>query len=176
MTPPPAPPAPPAPADAALTAKEVAEIRSSHTQLQALLTQLIARVDAQAPAPHALAPTTQVASSFVPPVIAPGVIGTSFTAPPSLRSRFPDIDATVLAAIVSHEFKAADLHKLDPTNRDKETAYTFNGSTNQFEVSNRMAREYKTPFSVLIPLQTYFRILAFHVNDAPATDPLWSYT
>ena len=55
-------------------------------------------------------------------------------------------------------------------------AYTFNGSTNQFEVSHKVAREYKMPFSVLIPLQSYFQILAFHVNSAAATDTFWTYT
>ncbi|KAG6883771.1 hypothetical protein C0993_003913 [Termitomyces sp. T159_Od127] len=131
---------PPAPSDPALLAKEVADIQSSHVQLQALLTQLIAKVDAHTTASLAPAPlpsAVPVTGSFVPPTISSGV-------------------TTVLAVIILHELKAADLHKLDPTNCDKETAYTFNGSTNQFEVSNHTAREYKTPFSVLIPLQTYF--------------------
>ena len=42
------------------------------------------------------------------------------------------------------------------TNRDKETAHTFNGTTNQFE--------------------TYFNILAFHVNSATATGAFYCYT
>ncbi|KAH0586698.1 hypothetical protein H2248_007914 [Termitomyces sp. 'cryptogamus'] len=37
-------------------------------------------------------------------------------------SRLPDVNTAVIVAIVSHDFKAMDLHKLDPTNRDKETA------------------------------------------------------
>ncbi|KAG6885187.1 hypothetical protein C0993_004971 [Termitomyces sp. T159_Od127] len=146
------------PEPAALSAEEVAEIRNSRT-IQALITQLIAKVDAQpdpstAPDPQTLAPAA--ASESVPPIAAVGVNGASFAAPLSLCTHFPDVDTSVLASIITHEFKAADLHKLNPTNRDKETAYTFNGLTNQFEVSHRAAKEYKTPFSVLIPLQTYF--------------------
>ncbi|KAG6875158.1 hypothetical protein C0993_010550 [Termitomyces sp. T159_Od127] len=145
---------------AVLSAEEVAEIRTSHTQLQALISQLLAKVDAlpalaPAPAPMML-PAPQASGPFVPPIATVGLNGASFAAPLSLRTRFPDIDTSALAAIIMHEFKAADLHKLDPTNRDKETAYTFNGSTNQFELSHCAAREYKTPFSVLIPLQSYF--------------------
>ncbi|KAG5340722.1 hypothetical protein C0989_000499 [Termitomyces sp. Mn162] len=40
----------------------------------------------------------------------------------SLRTQLPDVNTAVIVAIVSHDFKAMDLHKLDPTNRDKETA------------------------------------------------------
>ncbi|KAG6825530.1 hypothetical protein H0H87_009318 [Tephrocybe sp. NHM501043] len=84
--------------------------------------------------------------------------------------------AAVIVAIITHKFKAADLHKLDPTNHDKEMAYTFNGSTNQFEVSTRAAKEYKTPFSIIISLQHYFRVLSFHVNNAAITDVFYQYT
>lgn len=180
MTPPPASPEP-----TSLSAEEVAEIWNSHVQLQALLSQLIARVDAQVPSLATSAPPppptpqptpTQAVGNFVPPITAPSINGTSPAAPLSLRSWFPDVEAAVLAVIITHDFKAADLHKLDPTNQDKETAYTFNGSTNQFEVSTHAAKEYKSPFSVVILLQTYFRILAFHVNDALASDHLWMYT
>ena len=160
---------PPAPAEGAtLSAEEVAEIQNSHAQLQALITQLIAKVDAQ-PEPASTA-AGQSPGAFVPPIAAVGVNGASFVAPLSLCTRFPDVDTSVLAAIITHKFKAADLHKLDPTNRDRETAYMFNSLTNQFEVSHWMAKEYKTAFSVLIPLQTYFWILAFHINNVLAID------
>ena len=176
MNPPTASPEP-----AALSTKEVAEIRNSHAQLMNLMTQLLEQVGSQSAAPTsapALAPpsSTSQAGPFVPPIAAIGLNGASSKVPPSLRTRFPDVDAAVLVAIITHEFKAADLHKLDPTNRDRETAYTFNGSTNQFEVSHKAVREYKMPFSVLIPLQSYFRILAFHVDSAAATNTFWIYT
>ncbi|KAG6884626.1 hypothetical protein C0992_005976 [Termitomyces sp. T32_za158] len=174
---------PPASSDAAsLSIEEVAEIRNSHAQLLNLMNQLLEKANATPPtaAPPAsipaIAPAPQPLGTFVPPIAAVGINGASLAIPLSLRARFPDAEAAVLAAIITHDFKAADLHKLDPTNRDRETAYTFNGSTNQFEVSHRAAKDYKTPFSVLIPLQSYFRILAFHVNDASATDSFWAYT
>ncbi|KAG6855831.1 hypothetical protein H0H87_010417 [Tephrocybe sp. NHM501043] len=67
-------------------------------------------------------------------------------APLSLCTQFPNIKVAVITAIITHEFKAANLHKLNPTNCDKEIAYTFNGSTNQFKVSNQATEEYKSPF------------------------------
>ncbi|KAG5718781.1 hypothetical protein E4T56_gene2660 [Termitomyces sp. T112] len=155
MTPPPVPSDP-----AALSADEVAEIRNSHAQLQSLLTQVLEKVDTR-PIPSSAQPlmpsaTAQAASAFGPPIAAIGV--------------------NVLSVIITHDFKAADLHKLDPTNCNRETAYTFNGATNQFEISHQAAKEYKTPFSVLIPLQTFFRIFAFHVNDTSATETFWAHT
>ncbi|KAG6896671.1 hypothetical protein C0992_006805 [Termitomyces sp. T32_za158] len=74
-----------------------------------------------------------------------------------------------MPAIITHDFKAADLHKLDPTNRDKETAHSSNDTINQFEGSHSTTKEYKTPFTVLILLQTYLNILAYHVNEPTAT-------
>ncbi|KNZ71541.1 hypothetical protein J132_08633 [Termitomyces sp. J132] len=112
----------------------------------------------------------QTSAEFIPPISAVAANSTSIVTPTSLRTRFPDIEAAVITAIIMHEFKAADLHKLDPTNRDKEVAYTFNGTTNQFEISNRAAKEYKNPFSVIVPLQRYFNVLGFHLpksNDVP---------
>ena len=38
-----------------------------------------------------------------------------------------------------------------------------------------MAKEYETSFSVIIPLQSYFNILAYHINDATATSSFFHY-
>ncbi|KAG5335384.1 hypothetical protein C0989_001292, partial [Termitomyces sp. Mn162] len=112
-------------------------LQSSHTELHPMLRDLLMRVPLPAASPlasHATNTTAAGASAFVPPIPDAGVNGTStFTAPLSLRTRFPDIEVAVIGALISHEFKVADLHKLDPTNRNKETAYTFNGTTNQSE-------------------------------------------
>ncbi|KAG6898154.1 hypothetical protein C0993_007053 [Termitomyces sp. T159_Od127] len=178
MTPPPA-----LPETATLSAEEVAEIRNSHTQLKNMMSLLLEWIGSQAtPAPIPSLPTTaikqnpQLAPPFVPPIAALGVNGVLSAIPLSLCTRFPDADLAILAVIITHNFKAADLHRLDPTNCNRKTAYTFNGSSNQFEISHRAAKEYKTPFSVLIPLQTYFCILTFHVNDSTATKTFWAYT
>ncbi|KAG6886589.1 hypothetical protein C0995_006692, partial [Termitomyces sp. Mi166 len=138
------------------------------TELGSLVRDMLARMNSNA-AP-AQSPQATTAAEFTPPIIAVIANGTSIVAPASLRTCFPNIKAVVITAIIMHEFKAADLHKLDPTNWNKEVAYTFNGATNQFEVSNRAAKEYKNPFSVLIPLQHYFNMLGFHLpksNNVP---------
>ncbi|KAG6867038.1 hypothetical protein C0993_007326, partial [Termitomyces sp. T159_Od127] len=114
-----------------LSAEEVAEIRTSHAQLQALISQLLAKVDV----PPALSPAPTLLTLPVPQAMGPFV--------PSITT----IGVNTLAAIITHEFKAADLHKLNLMNGDKETAYTFNRLTNQFELSYYAVREYKTPFS-----------------------------
>ncbi|KAG5717075.1 hypothetical protein E4T56_gene4071 [Termitomyces sp. T112] len=173
MTPPPASSEP-----ASLTTEEVAEIRNSHTQIIVLMNQLLEKNGSQPsfPASHAASSAAgQTAASFVPTIMAVGTYGASSAIPLPLHSRFPDADTSVLVVIITHNFKAADLHKLDPTNRDRETTYTFNGLTNQFKISNWAAKEYKTPFLVLIPLQSYFQILMFHVNDCAATESFWAY-
>ncbi|KAH0589537.1 hypothetical protein H2248_005274 [Termitomyces sp. 'cryptogamus'] len=172
------------PIDSTSPADELGALRESQNQLSTRMEQLLLQFEsltAHRPSPTtpaaATAAAAQQASTFVPPIAGVGANGAStFTPPLSLRSRFPDVKAAVIVAIITHEFKAADLHKLDPMNRDKETAYTFNGSTNQFEVSHRAAREYKNPFSILIPLTTYFKVLAFHVNNNAATDAFWDYS
>ncbi|KAH0581747.1 hypothetical protein H2248_011430 [Termitomyces sp. 'cryptogamus'] len=170
MTPPPAPVSIEPPMQSAtLLAKE----------LKNLMAQLLDRVS---PSPlsnlliAAIGMATLLLGPFVPPITAVGINGASLTTPLFLRMHFPDANSAVLATIITHDFKTADLHKLDPTNQDQETMYTFNGATDQFKVSHCAGREYKMPFSVLIPLQTYFHILVFHVNDAAATEMFWADT
>ncbi|KAG6867237.1 hypothetical protein C0993_005336, partial [Termitomyces sp. T159_Od127] len=154
----------------------------SHAELRAMMQDLLARFNSTPTASTSLFTTTPMPAptlpgpTFVPPIPGVGLNGASSAAFLSLRTHFPDVDSAVIVAIISHEFKAMDLHKLDPTNCDRDVAYTFNGSTNQFEVSNRAAKEYKTPFSIIIPLQMYFDILAFHVNNASATSLFFCYT
>ncbi|KAH0588412.1 hypothetical protein J132_07205 [Termitomyces sp. J132] len=136
MTPP-----PPTSDSASLSVEEAAEICSSHAQLMNLMSQLLEWVGSQ-PSTAPIASATALLGAapqmgpFIPPIATVG--------------------SNVLAAIITHKFRAMDLHKLDPTNCDCETAYAFNGATNQFKVSHRAACEYKMPFSVLIPLQSYF--------------------
>ncbi|KAG6902173.1 hypothetical protein C0995_003455 [Termitomyces sp. Mi166 len=129
------------------------------------------------PAPGAPATPAQPANTFVPPISEAEINGMfPTTVPLSLRTQFPDVDTGVITAIIAHDFKVVDLHKLDPTNCNKEMAYTFNSSTNQFEVSHQIAKEYKTPFAVLILLLTYFDILAFHIFSLVATGAFFRYT
>ncbi|KAG6859842.1 hypothetical protein C0995_003080 [Termitomyces sp. Mi166 len=83
-----------------------------------------------------MAQAVQAMATFIPPITAVEVNGASFAASLSLQFHFPNVNMAVLSAIITHNFKAADLHKLDPTNCNQETAYMFNGATNQFEVSH----------------------------------------
>ncbi|KAG6900020.1 hypothetical protein C0995_004490 [Termitomyces sp. Mi166 len=76
------------------------------------------------------------ANAFTPPAPGPVLNGASSTASITLHSRFSNVNTAIIVAIISHEFKAADLHKLNPSNCDKEMAYTFNGTTNQFKISH----------------------------------------
>lgn len=154
---------------------ELSTLRKSQAQLRSMMQNLMSRLDTSlaAPLPPAPLPTQTTmpfpsAGMFVPPVPGAGINGASSAASLSLHSQFSNVNPAVIVAIITHEFKATDLHKLDLTNRDKEMAYTFNGSTNQFKISTQAAREFKTPFLVIIPLQSYFDILAFHVNNTVA--------
>ncbi|KAF6751041.1 hypothetical protein DFP72DRAFT_1012906 [Ephemerocybe angulata] len=104
----------------------------------------------------------------VPPFIPPPTTNGAST---SLRSLFPDIEAAHITSIITHDFRGSDLYKLDSRYRDKEAAFTFNGSTGQFETSNRAAKEYKTFDMLYIPLVAYFSILSAHLPSQP-TVPL----
>ncbi|KAF6744095.1 hypothetical protein DFP72DRAFT_826402 [Ephemerocybe angulata] len=104
----------------------------------------------------------------VPPFIPPPTTNGAST---SLRSLFPDIEAAHITSIITHDFRGSDLYKLDSRYRDKEAAFTFNGSTGQFETSNRAAKEYKTFDMLYIPLVAYFSILSAHLPGQP-TVPL----
>ncbi|KAG6875177.1 hypothetical protein C0992_004897, partial [Termitomyces sp. T32_za158] len=150
------------PSDTSIMPAEFGALRDSNKELQAMMQEILRRLPptsitaASLPNPPVVSPVAPPlpGTTFIPPIVGIGANGTSSSAVPlSLHTRFPDVDSVVIAAIITHEFKAADLHKLDLMNRDKETAYTFNGATNQFKISHRTAKEYKTPFAVLIPLQ-----------------------
>ncbi|KAG5339233.1 hypothetical protein C0989_005084 [Termitomyces sp. Mn162] len=166
-----------------LILEELSTLHKSQAELQFLMQDLMSRLHtspvASLPPAAAAPPSTAAlleASTFVPPIPSARINSASSAAFLSLRTHFPNINMVVIAAIITHKFKASDLHKLDPTNWDKEMAYTFNSLTNQFEVSNQAAREYKTPFSVIIPLQSYFDILSFHINNTSATSAFFQYT
>ncbi|KAG6843829.1 hypothetical protein H0H87_012783 [Tephrocybe sp. NHM501043] len=156
--------------------EEFSELCASVISLTEIMKEMALRI-VPSPAPSAPSPAiTPVVPSieFVPPMSLTNV--NSASPPHSLCSCFPDIEAVVIVAIITHKFKAANLHKLDPTNHNKEMAYTFNDLMNQFEVSTHTAKENKTPFSVIVPLQHYFCILSFYVNNTAITNIFYQYT
>jgi hypothetical protein len=133
-------------------------------QLTALVTRLAARIDAGDAVPPPMDPPVTVPPQ--PPFTPPAT--TQLGASPSLRSLFPEIEAAHITAIITHEFRGADLWKLDSRYRDKEPAFAFNSTTGQFETSNRAAKDYKSFNSLYIPLVTYFNVLSAHIPPSPA--------
>jgi hypothetical protein len=133
-------------------------------QLTELVTSLAARIDTNGAAPPPMPPpvtTTPPQAPFTPPAT------TQTGASPSIRSLFPEIEAAHITAIISHDFRGADLWKLDSRYRDKEPAFAFNSTMGQFETSNRAAKDYKSFNSLYIPLVMYFNILSAHIPSTP---------
>ncbi|KAF9005387.1 hypothetical protein BDZ89DRAFT_1080041 [Hymenopellis radicata] len=106
---------------------------------------------------------------FISPLTANPAAGTSPS--PSLLSCFPEVEAAVITAIITHEFRASDLYKLDSRYRDKSERRTveFNGSTGTLELTGEDSslKEFKTLNSIIVPLSTYFSILLLHAQQAP---------
>ncbi|KAJ7827852.1 hypothetical protein B0H14DRAFT_2367343 [Mycena olivaceomarginata] len=86
----------------------------------------------------------------------------------SVSRLFPDIEPSILSAVLNHTLRARDLYLLDPRVRDVEPTYIFNGFTSCFEPSTSKFREYATLGSVIIPLHNYFAILLAHNPEAHA--------
>ncbi|KAG6855586.1 hypothetical protein H0H87_000517 [Tephrocybe sp. NHM501043] len=100
--------------------KEFSELCASVTSLTEIMKEMALRI-MPSPASSAPAPAiTPVVPSieFMPPMSLTNV--NSASPLHSLHSHFPNIEAVVIMAIITQEFKAANLHKLDPTNHDKE--------------------------------------------------------
>ncbi|KAG6828092.1 hypothetical protein H0H87_002962 [Tephrocybe sp. NHM501043] len=114
-------------------------------------------------------PTTTIPPITVLPnmgfIPLPTALAPNGALPNSIRSLFSKVETAIIMAIITHEFKATDLHKLNSKYQHTDTAYTFNGLTNQFEASNITAKEYKNPNSTIISLQIYFSILQAHITD-----------
>ncbi|KAG6815829.1 hypothetical protein H0H87_010954 [Tephrocybe sp. NHM501043] len=88
--------------------KEFSELRASVTSLTEIMKKMALRI-APSPVPSTPSP---VITPVVPPVSLTNAHSASLH---SLRSYFPDIEAVVIVASITHEFKATYLHKLDPT-------------------------------------------------------------
>ena len=99
----------------------------------------------------------QPALGFVPPASANAAAGASS----SLLSRFPMVEAAVITAIITHEFRATDLYKLDPQycNRSERCILALNGDMLELQSGDTTAKEYRSLTSIIIPLTVYFSIL-----------------
>ncbi|KAF6750251.1 hypothetical protein DFP72DRAFT_744359, partial [Ephemerocybe angulata] len=82
----------------------------------------------------------------------------------SIRSLFPDVEAAQITAIITHEFRGADLHKLDSRYRDKDLD-VFISAEGTIERRNKGEKDYKSFDALYQPLITYFAILAAHIPN-----------
>lgn len=104
-----------------------------------------------------LGSTTQ---SFVGPLTSNPAAGTS------LLRLFPEVEAATIFQIITHEFKAIDLSKLDSRLRDQaQCGYLeFDDGRLQLRNAEPTIKDYPTPVSVIYLLQIYFRILMVYAN------------
>ncbi|KAJ7736154.1 hypothetical protein B0H16DRAFT_1234429, partial [Mycena metata] len=94
----------------------------------------------------------------------------------SLSQLFPDIESTVINAVLNHQLRARDLYLLDPRTREVEPTYVFDPFTSTFRASTSRSTEYSTLDTVTVPLHNYFAILLVHnahIRGLPAY--LFSY-
>ncbi|GLB42544.1 hypothetical protein LshimejAT787_1105590 [Lyophyllum shimeji] len=166
---PPVSPSPPTPSLSELTGL----IQAISQQVSRDLLQAFQAAAAQAP-PAAPPQPAQPPPPAAPPPVAPPTFVGPLTAnpaagaspPPTLLSLFPEVEAATITSIIRHEFRGSDLYKLDSRYRDKteRQVLSLNGGTLKLSSNDTALREYKTPNSILIPLQTYFNILVQHAH------------
>lgn len=138
---------------------------------------------AQAPAAFG-APTPQAPQApippplVIPPILAPPTVnpaaGTS-----SFRKLFPHVEAAVIMSVINHEFKPLDLYKLNFRLKEKANekllAVSAAGANLAIAEDERSSsKHYKTLQSVIIPLQTYARILGLHHTASGNAHVIWS--
>ncbi|KAJ3964062.1 hypothetical protein EV361DRAFT_812674, partial [Lentinula raphanica] len=76
------------------------------------------------------------------------------------------VEAATITAIITHNFRASDLYKLDSRYRDKteRQVLSLKGETLKLTTNDTAYRDYKSLNSVAIPLSTYFSILVCHAE------------
>ncbi|KAI0308702.1 hypothetical protein OF83DRAFT_1073129 [Amylostereum chailletii] len=94
--------------------------------------------------------------SPAPPLLmvqnSPGVLSLSLYDIPSW------VPPSILNTIMAHEFRAVDLHKLDPKHREKKQRRTLAVSGDSIEIQPSIS-DYISLSSIAVPLATYFNIL-----------------
>ncbi|KAF7981494.1 hypothetical protein HWV62_33037 [Athelia sp. TMB] len=157
---------------------DMAALLQQMQQMQATMQTMQSQIasTAVASATPAAAPAEQPAATaqqpggvppYVQPLTANPAAGASSPSS-SLLSRFPKVEAATLASIIQHDFRSADLYKLDSKYRDKSErqVLAFNGTSIEVASRDSVAKEYKSLNSVSIPLSVYFSILC---QAAPAS-------
>ncbi|KAG6856765.1 hypothetical protein H0H87_000943 [Tephrocybe sp. NHM501043] len=130
-----------------------------------MLVTLLTAIDAVAPQAPCETYTEPLPPSEIPPTpdFIPHSPIQSHTTPSALLCRmFPEVEEEDLEAVITHEFRAADLYKLDPKQRFNDPVHHIrNWDTHEVE-PNR----YPTENSLYIPLCTYFAILSTHIQES----------
>jgi hypothetical protein len=140
---------------------------SDMDQMKAQIAALTQLVQASIPAPPltnvppAAPPVTPGPPLVVPPITQSPTVSVS----PSICSLFPNVKAACITSVINHSFCTSNLYKLDSQYHNKETSFSFNGSTHEFEVSNCATKDYKSLNSIILPLNAYFAILSAHIPN-----------
>ncbi|KAJ3710537.1 hypothetical protein C8R42DRAFT_544841, partial [Lentinula raphanica] len=84
----------------------------------------------------------------------------------SLLSLFPEVEVATITAIITHDFRASNLYKLDSRYRDKteRQVLSLKGETLELTTNDSSYREYKSLNAIAVPLSTYFSILVCHAE------------
>ncbi|KAJ3759705.1 hypothetical protein FB446DRAFT_626399, partial [Lentinula raphanica] len=112
--------------------------------------------------------TSAPAAPAQPPYTPPLTGNTAAGASSSLLSLFPEVEAATITAIITHDFRASDLYKLDSRYRDKteRQILSLKGETLELTTNDSAYREYKSLNSIAVPLSAYFSILVCHAEAA----------
>ncbi|KZP14064.1 hypothetical protein FIBSPDRAFT_708092, partial [Athelia psychrophila] len=86
----------------------------------------------------------------------------------SLVSKFPEVEAATISAVILHDLRANELYKLDSRYRDKseKQILSFNGTSLEVASGDPATKEYKTLNSIIVPLSVYFAILLAHAGNS----------
>ncbi|KAJ3793251.1 hypothetical protein GGU11DRAFT_692146 [Lentinula aff. detonsa] len=113
-------------------------------------------------------PAPPLAAPSQPPYTPPLTGNTAAGASSSLLSLFPEVEAASITAIITHDFRASDLYKLDSRYRDKteRQILSLKGETLELTTNDSAYRDYKSLNAIAISLSTYFSILVSHAETS----------
>ncbi|KAJ7861327.1 hypothetical protein B0H14DRAFT_2310673, partial [Mycena olivaceomarginata] len=88
----------------------------------------------------------------------------------------PHVKPACITSVISHDFEASDLYKLDKRVKDTAPAYNFNAA-GVLEMNASKNKTYKVLNSVTLPLHIYFAILGAHLaaKSVAPTVYFWRY-
>ncbi|KAJ3816413.1 hypothetical protein F5880DRAFT_1494330 [Lentinula raphanica] len=128
-------------------------------EIATLIQEALRSLSSTSPTPPPVAP-----APYTPPLTGNTAAGASS----SLLSLFPEVEAATITAIITHDFRASDLYKLDSRFRDKteRQILSLKGETLELTTNDSAYREYRSLNAIAIPLSTYFSILVCHAETS----------